>query len=940
MSKLPPSYDAKTREAHWQKRWEELGVYHFRDDLPKAKTYVIDTPPPTVSGVLHMGHIFSYTQADFIARYKRMRGFDVFYPMGFDDNGLPTERLVEKTKNVRGSAMKREDFVALCREVVKDAEDEFRKLFTGVALSVDWNLLYQTVSDEVTALSQASFLDLVSKNECYRDFRPGYWDWVDQTAIATAEIEEKELQGVQITIPFGIMEKDAKNSSFDALPKVHVMTTRPELLGACVALMVHPDDKAKYEGKLAVSPLFNVIVPICFDEKVDKEKGTGFVMCCSWGDDTDKEWIAKHNLAWRPLIGKDGRLSSLRGAKSDEAIQFNAGRNGGINQQNCLNLAAANAAFAALENSKLIRDVKNENSAKGKAIKLLEEAGLLIPQGEKGELVIHKTQMVKCAERSGSAIEIIPTSQWFVKLTDKKEALKKKGAEVNWNPPHMKIRLDQWIDGLKEDWCISRQRFFGVPFPVWYDKDGKAMYADPSQLPVDPLRDKPKGYENIELTPDVDVMDTWATSSITPYINAKGFGNNSNPESPVPNPKLLPADLRPQAHEIIRTWAFYTIAKAHLHTNSIPWKDIMISGWCLAADKTKMSKSKGNVVTPVALIEDKGADAVRYWASTSRLATDTAFSEDLLKIGKKLVGKIWNASNLIAQLPTTHNPQPTTLEELERWILSRLHLAVVKATEAFDRLEYCDARVAIENFFWNDFCDNYLELVKTRAYEGNASAHTTLQICLNTILRLFAPFVPHVTEEVYSHLFADKGSVHARGNWPVATEYCYDAKAERTGTAAVEILEIIRKTKSEANVSIKFPVNQLVLKPLGELSFQALAGVLGDLKSAGTVSQIVPMPPGLNAGTSTKSGDFLVQVVLAEVAQKTDEKTANAAGFSVTSVSGNGDDRELRAELQEAGNTLDAEGLRYGVGTVNAEVKEAYKVAKVAMDKAGQEKGR
>lgn len=908
MSQLPKQYDPKISEPHWQKKWEEIGVYHFRNDKPKAETFVIDTPPPTVSGVLHMGHIFSYTQADFIARYKRMRGFDVFYPMGFDDNGLPTERLVEKTKNVRGSGMPREEFVALCREVVKDAEDEFRKLFTSVALSVDWKQLYQTVSDRVTALSQASFLDLASKNECYRDFRPGYWDWVDQTAIATAEIEEKELQGIQITIPFAIMDKarwdTGEPPTFESLEKVHVMTTRPELLGACVALMVHPDDKAKYEGQVAISPLFNIVVPICFDEKVDKEKGTGFVMCCSWGDDTDKEWISRHNLAWRPLIDKDGRIKL--GHITSEGIMFNAGRDGihesvgnefrsVILYNNCLDVVAAASHFEKLINSKLIRDVKNENSAKGKVLKLLEEKDLLIPQGEKGEKIIHKVQMVKCAERSGSAVEIIPTSQWFVKLTDKKEALKAKGTEVVWHPSHMKIRLDQWIDGLKEDWCISRQRFFGVPFPVWYDKEGKAIFASPDQLPVDPLRDLPKGYAANEITPDVDVMDTWATSSISPQINAQSLSTG----------KLFPADLRPQAHEIIRTWAFYTIAKAHLHSNMIPWKNIMISGWCLAADKSKMSKSKGNVITPVALIEDKGADAVRYWASTSRLATDTAFSEDLLKIGKKLVGKIWNASNLIAQLPRPRSAslsQENNIEVLDQWILSRLHVTISKATQAFEQFEYCDARVAIENFFWNDFCDNYLELIKARAYGTQScevknnttsqdSALATLYTCLDAILRLFAPFVPHVTEETYSHIFSHKGSLHARGTWPSMEDYMYDVEAEKAGIAAVDILEIIRKSKSEANVSIKFPVARVIIfvTDKASVSFARLAGIMEDLKAAGNVHEVTEsMEPTLPY--TTRDGAYRVSVELAkaeEIKRNSDHASHEKLEGKVLSAPGN-----------------------------------------------------
>ncbi|MDX2073241.1 MAG: valine--tRNA ligase [Alphaproteobacteria bacterium] len=845
MAQLPKQYDPKISEAHWQKKWEEMGVYAFRDDKPKAETFVIDTPPPTVSGILHMGHIFSYTQADFIARYKRMRGFDVFYPMGFDDNGLPTERLVEKIKNVRGSTMPRAEFVALCREVVKDAEAEFRKLFTGVALSVDWKLLYQTVSERVTALSQASFLDLVSKNECYRDFRPGYWDWVDQTAIATAEIENKDMQGVMVDLKFAL-----ENGG-----EITIATTRPELLGACVAVMYHPEDAHadKYKNTHAITPLFGVKVPMIADEAVDKEFGTGLVMCCTFGDDADKEWVRKYILPFRPILGVDGKIS-LKKCVLNEGVVFFADRDGeyGISdlvKANTVDINAAINAFTQLIGLK-------PKQAREKSIELLTAAGALVSKKD----IVHS---VKCAERSGTPIEIIPTSQWFVKLTDKKEALKAKGAEVVWHPQHMKIRLDQWIDGLKEDWCISRQRFFGVPFPVWYSRregeEGKIIYADVSQLPIDPTTTPPAGYSMDEVTPDIDVMDTWATSSISPQINAHSLSAG----------KLFPADLRPQAHEIIRTWAFYTIAKAHLHSNVIPWKNIMISGWCLAADKTKMSKSKGNVVTPVALIDDKGADAVRYWASTSRLATDTAFSEDLLKIGKKLVGKIWNASNLIAQLPAASEQTPAKLEVLDRWILSRLHVAVSKATAAFEQFEYCDARVAIEDFFWNDFCDNYLELVKARAYNegaGQASALYTLQTCLEAVLRLFAPFVPHVTEEIYSHLFPAKGSIHQRGMWPEALAFTHDEAAEKAGAAAVEILEVIRKAKSEANVSIKAPVARVEVFATDKatVTFAELAGIMDDLKAAGSVHEVARSTDGL-LPYATRDGAYRIGVELAKV---------------------------------------------------------------------------
>jgi len=902
MKQLPKQYDPKISEAHWQKQWETQGVYAFRDDKPREETFVIDTPPPTVSGILHMGHIFSYTQADFIARYKRMRGLDVFYPMGFDDNGLPTERLVEKTKNVRGSAMARGEFVALCKEVVVDAENEFRRLFKSVALSVDWKQEYQTINDDVQKLSQASFLDLLRKGEAYRDFRPTYWDWVDQTAIAQAEIENKEMPGVMNEIEF----------TLEGGEPLLIMTTRPELLGACVAVMYHPEDAnaEKYKGKYAVTPLFGVKVPMIADEAVEREKGTGIVMCCTFGDDTDKEWWRKYGLPSRPVLGLDGRYTVT--AISDQNIQesvvgFTGGKNGrddtsNITRKNCVDIEKLHEIFSQLVTLK-------PKQANTKIIELLQASGKLLKQTP-------MTHTVKCAERSGTPIEIIPTHQWFVKLMDKKEALLAKGAEVVWHPEYMRIRLNQWIEGLKEDWCISRQRFFGVPFPIWYyaKQEPSGCYGRPDKifyqerLPTDPLTDFPDDFQVIDggkfevnfdpeerktrffavalkdfpefsinkdevviFAPDKDVMDTWATSSISPQLNARAIAPSScGPQSGSTGSddrfnKLFPADLRPQAHEIIRTWAFYTIAKAHLHTNTVPWKNIMISGWCLAADKTKMSKSKGNVVTPVDLIEEKGADAVRYWASTSRLATDTAFSEDLLKIGKKLVGKIWNASNFITQLPAAAQPANAATEMLDKWILSRLHVAVSKATAAFEQFEYCDARVAIEDFFWNDFCDNYLELVKARAYNegaGQASALYTLERCLDTLLRLFAPFVPHVTEEIYSHLFAEKGSVHDRGKWPLAANYAYDEQAERAGTAALEVLNVVRKAKSEAGVSIKTPVTLIeIAENTGKII--DIESVKGDLLGAANAAGLTTNINDTLKYTS-QQGWFNVNVVIGE----------------------------------------------------------------------------
>ena len=690
--------------------------------------------------------------------------------------------------------------------------------------------------------------------------RPFYWDPVDQTAIAQAEIVDKEIASFENVILFTV----------DGAP-VPVMTTRPELLPACVALMCHPDDAAKYAGKKAVTPLFNIEVPMVADEKVDREKGTGLVMCCTFGDDTDKEWWEKHKLATRVILNKYGKL--------DEAALRSAG--------------IADAQVELLKNKKTTSTDPKNLGAREIIIAALSEAGLL--QSQKPI-----THTVKCAERSGAPLEILPTQQWFVKVVDKKEALKQKAARSAWNPEWMRLRIEQWIDGLNQDWCISRQRYFGVPFPVWYVRPYgsntafQTVYAQPSQLPVNPLSDLPKGMikiaglsfesansigafasedildENgkvifsansdiqLEVIADTDVMDTWATSSISPQLSAHGISAEGNPRFD----KLFPADLRPQAHEIIRTWAFYTIVKAHLHSDSVPWHNLMISGWCLAEDKSKMSKSKGNVITPVALIEEKGADAVRYWAATSRLGQDTAFSPDLLKIGRKLVNKLWNATQFAAIHLAKMDAAPATAvadvasgaigEVLDQWILARLGQTIAIATAAYEKYEYADALDATNQFFWADFCDNYLELIKKRVYneDGSASAAAqqsavrTLYYVLDGILKLYAPVVPHVTEELYSHIFADDfarhGSLHARGCWPKAADFPVREQAIAWGETAAIILEQIRKAKSDAKRSIKTPVTYAKIYLTDELLKQAapLASMVDDLKGAGNVEHV------------------------------------------------------------------------------------------------------
>ncbi len=839
MKELPQNYEAIATEKKWQKEWHKSGVYNWNEKVAREDSYVIDTPPPTVSGSLHMGHIYSYTQADFIARFQRMIGKNVFYPMGFDDNGLPTERLVEKTKKTKAHLHTREDFIKMCNEVAEGARKDFRNLFESIALSVDWNQEYYTISDESRRISQMSFLDLYKKNEVYRKLQPMFWDPIDQTAIAQAEIEEKELDSFENFIWFGLIDENAdiKNTKWEDLQKVEIMTTRPELLAACVALVIHPDDAHKYKGKKAVTPLFNFIVPIIADDKVDKEKGTGVVMCCTFGDETDIFWQRKHSLEIRLFIDKHGKL---------RANQINT------TEWPCLN------PVKCIEFLKVIDGVKTDHqdkklSAKMKSIELLEQNGLT---AKEKKAIKHS---VKCAERSGSPLELIPTNQWFVKVIDHKEALKKKADECIWRPEFMKHRIHQWIDGLSWDWCISRQRYFGVPFPVWFSKrageEGKIIVADINKLPVNPLVDLPEGYTRDEVTPEADVMDTWATSSVSPQLSSKAI-NKDFAVDYNRHQKLFPADLRPQAHEIIRTWAFYTIVKAYLHEDSIPWKNLMISGWCLAEDKSKMSKSKGNVVTPVEIIAENSADVVRYWASTSRLGADTAFSKDVLKIGRKLANKLWNATKFAAIFLPLIEKEPVSAaddiakgiitEPLDIAVLSLLGQTVDKATNEFNNYEYSAARSAAEWFFWN-FCDNYLEIVKKTYYDESIenqkrrqSVIHTIYHCLDGVLRLFAPFMPHVTEELYQAIFDKKlvalniNSIHSKGNWPNAKDYSINQDSIFTYGLACKIVSTAREEKTFAQVSLNKEINYLLIsiedKKLQELLKEKIESISKYLK--------------------------------------------------------------------------------------------------------------
>ncbi|WP_103897581.1 valine--tRNA ligase [Rickettsia fournieri] len=797
MKEFPKNYNFTENEKKWQQIWQEKQIYAYNPNVAKEETYVIDTPPPTVSGQLHIGHVYSYTQTDFIVRFQRMMGKNIFYPMGFDDNGLPTERLVEKQKQIKAYNMDRSEFIKICEEVVENEEEKFRSLFNQIALSVDWSLEYQTISPLSRKISQMSFLDLVQKEEIYRANQPILWDPVDGTALAQADIEDKEKTSFMNYITF-------KTEQGDPLT---IATTRPELLPACVAVFYHPDDE-RYKhlaGKSAITPLFNEQVPLLADPLVQQDKGTGLVMCCTFGDQTDITWWKTHNLPLKTIITKKGTIdfqheTSIDGLKIKEA--------------------------------------------RTKIIDILKEQELLIKQED-------ITHTVKCAERSGAPLEILTVPQWFVKTISHKEELLKRANELNWHPKNMKIRLENWINAISWDWCISRQRYFGVPFPVWYSKrvgeEGKILYADVTQLPIDPLKDLPMGYSKEEVEPDYDVMDTWATSSVSPQLSTHGISDDFAVNKDR-HDKLFPMDLRPQAHEIIRTWAFYTILKAHLHQNTLPWENIMVSGWCLAEDRSKMSKSKGNVLVPEKLLEQYGSDVIRYWSANSKLGADTAYSEDVMKNGKRLVNKLWNAAKFVFihfdklkgedKKASLLDIKEKITNEFDKWMVNKLVELVKLATNELQNYEYANAMHLTEKFFWVIFCDNYLEISKTRSYDeehknpqGQYSSILTLYHVMQTLLKLFAPFMPHITEELYQILYSEN-SIHVKGSWVNYSDLNYEINA-KGAEGLLEILDIVRKFKAEKHLSIKAPIKLL------EVSGIVLSAELAeDLKNVTSAEEI------------------------------------------------------------------------------------------------------
>lgn len=784
---LDKKYNAKEKEEKWSNYWKDNGIYDFNID--EREVFSIDTPPPTVNGKIHIGHIFSYSQTEMIARYKRLRGYNIFYPFGFDDNGLPSERLVEKEQGKKAHEIGREEFSKLCYETTDKYEAEFQDLFSKMGVSTDWNIHYKTVSPSTIKISQRSFLDLIDKGYCYHKESPTLWCNECLTSIAQAELETKTIKTT-----FNYIKFKTKETQEEFI----IATTRPELLPAIVSVFVNPNDEKNKHliGKTACIPIINIEVPIMADEKVDACKGTGVVMCCTFGDQTDIEWWKKYNLPLKYIFTNNGRII-------DSVPNY-----GGMK----------------------IKEARKQ------IVEDLQEGGFIVKIEElEHEVGIH--------ERCGKEVEYSVMKQWFIDTMSHKDDFIRIGNEIKWHPDHMHNRYNEWVENIMWDWCISRQRYFGVPFPVWYCKKcGEPVFASVEDLPVNPLSDKPKTNKCskcgcTEFVPETDVMDTWATSSLTPMINMK-YGEKDNYES-----FLKPMSLRTNASEIIRTWDFYTIVKSFYHFGTRPWDNVMISGFVMASKGEKISKSKGNSkIEPMDAIKQYSADVLRYWAGTGRLGTDIVYSDETLLRGKKLVNKIWNVSKFIEMhLTDFKDKEFNDFEYIDKYILGKYKKMEETFIKYLDDYEVGLALNALERFFW-DFCDNYIEIVKHRLYrpeefgeEARYSGQKTIHIILYKLLQDFSIYFPFITEEIYQELFSKEKSIHLTK----IEQLEYDFEDEiNTGDIIIEIISKIRGEKSNNNLSLKTEVKLLDLS-LNKNLMEAINSMIQDFKATLFIDELV-----------------------------------------------------------------------------------------------------
>lgn len=788
---LPKRYDPKLAEPRLQTFWQETGVYDF-DPASEAAVYAIDTPPPTVSGNLHMGHVYSYSHPDMMARFWRMNGRNVFYPMGYDDNGLPTERLVERRLGVTALEVGRQAFIEQCLELSEELEADYQALWQRLGLSVDWRYLYRTIDDASRRTSQLSFIELYGKGLAYHQDAPAIWCPECRTAIAQAELNDLTRASEFVTLAFHLA---------DGTP-LPIATTRPELLPACVAVFVHPDDERFRDvvGRRVRVPLFGHEVPVLRDRMADPDKGTGTVMCCTFGDTTDVEWWRSHDLPLRVAIERDGTLTEVAGQ------------------------------FAGLP----------VPAARRQIIVALEEHGFVL-----GRQPI--TQSVRVHERCDTPVEYIVTRQWFIRVLPYQQELLDAGEQIVWRPAHMQARYREWVENLRWDWGISRQRYFGVPLPVWYCAAcGETHVAGEAELPIDPTRTQPAtpcACGSTSFVPEQDVMDTWATSSLSPQIAGRRLAE------PELYQQVFPMTLRAQGHDIIRTWAFYTIVKSNHHFGTVPWNEVLISGWGLAPEGTgKISKSRGGgPAAPMEMIERYSADALRYWAASTGPGKDAIISEEKMQAGVRLANKLWSVANFSQRfLQDFQTPAGRpVLSVADRWILAGLQRLIHQTTEYFRGYDYAAAKNEVEQFFWRDVADNYLEMAKRRLYdplnEGHAAARYTLHQVLLTMLKLFAPIVPYITEEIYQGLFATSegsGSIH-NTVWSSVDDTLVEDHAERAGNALVNIATAVRRYKSEHSLPMSAELQALHITLEDSLLERMLAEAEDDLRSVTRAHRVV-----------------------------------------------------------------------------------------------------